>query len=60
MDSETITLLHRDIWTFAQMRTIRYALLAMWKARARLLLARGLNKRKGSEERIADLWRAAA
>ena len=59
MDNEAIALLHRDIWTFSQMRIIRYALLAMWKARSRLLSERGLNKRTGFEERVADLWCAA-
>ena len=58
-DSEAIMLLHRDLWTFSQLRVIRRAMLDMWKARARLLLARGLHSRSGCEERIADLWRAA-
>jgi len=58
-DSEAITLLHRDIWTFSQMRTIRRAVLDMWKARSRLILSRGLNKRTGLQDRIEDLWLAA-
>ena len=54
-----VTLLHRDVWSFTQLRTIRHALLAMWQARIRLLDGHGLQSKRRLNDRLGDMWLAA-
>jgi hypothetical protein len=56
---ERVLLLHRDVWNFRQLRTIRDALLEMWQCRDRFLRAEGANTNRRREQRVEVLWEEA-
>ena len=60
VSGDRILLLHRDVWSFRQLRTIRDTLFDMWQCRERFLRAQGANTNRRRQERVAALWDEAS
>ena len=55
-----ITLLHRDVWSFRQLRVIRDTIFDMWCARESFMRAHGISSSRKQSLRALDLWSSAA
>jgi hypothetical protein len=60
LHGDRIMLLHRDEWSFRQLRVIRDTIYDMWSARERFLRSHGIGSTKKQAIRAHELWGNAA